>query len=51
MVDSRSREQYTDALSVYPNGQEVAGPDIRAGGDAHAECLAADERYSRLKTE
>src|SRR2546426_8796148 len=33
MVNSRYREQYTDALSVYLREQEVAGLDICTDGD------------------
>ena len=33
MVDSRFREQYVDALSVYLRDQEVAGLDIVTDGD------------------
>src|SRR5947207_3946637 len=33
MVSSRYREQYTDALSVYLRGQEIAGLDICTDGD------------------
>ena len=33
MVNSRYREQYTDALSVYLRDQEVAGLDIVTDGD------------------
>ncbi len=35
MVDSRYREQYTDAVAVYLSDQEVAGLDICTDGDAH----------------
>ncbi|MEE2968679.1 MAG: hypothetical protein VX741_00920 [Pseudomonadota bacterium] len=35
MVDSRFREQYVDAVSVYLREQEVAGIDICTDGDAH----------------
>lgn len=35
MVDSKFREQYTDAVAVYLNDQEVAGLDICTDGDAH----------------
>lgn len=35
MVDSRYREQYVDAVSVYLHDQEVAGLDIFTDGDAH----------------
>jgi 5-methyltetrahydropteroyltriglutamate--homocysteine methyltransferase len=35
MVNSRFREQYTDAVSVYLRAQEVAGIDICTDGDAH----------------
>ena len=33
MVNSRFREQYTDALSVYLRDQETAGLDICTDGD------------------
>ena len=33
MVNSRYREQYTDALSVYLRDQETAGLDICTDGD------------------
>ncbi len=35
MVDSRYREQYEDAVSVYLRMQELAGLDICTDGDAH----------------
>ncbi len=35
MLDSRFREQYTDAVSVYLREQETAGLDICTDGDAH----------------
>ncbi len=35
MVDSRYREQYTDAVAVHLRDQEVAGLDICTDGDAH----------------
>ena len=35
MVNSRFREQYTDAVSVYLRAQEIAGLDIVTDGDAH----------------
>ena len=35
MVDSRFREQYVDAVSVYLREQEVAGINICTDGDAH----------------
>ena len=35
MVDSRFREQYVDAVTVYLGDQEVAGLDICTDGDAH----------------
>ncbi len=35
MVDSRFREQYTDAVAAYLRDQEVAGLDICTDGDAH----------------
>ncbi|MDE0539363.1 MAG: cobalamin-independent methionine synthase II family protein [Rhodospirillales bacterium] len=35
MLDSRYREQYTDAVSVYLREQETAGLDICTDGDAH----------------
>ena len=34
MVETRFREQYEDALSVYFNEQEIAGLDIVTDGDA-----------------
>jgi 5-methyltetrahydropteroyltriglutamate--homocysteine methyltransferase len=35
MVNSRFREQYEDAVSVFLRAQEVAGLDICTDGDAH----------------
>jgi 5-methyltetrahydropteroyltriglutamate--homocysteine methyltransferase len=35
MVNSRYREQYEDAVSVYLRAQETAGLDIVTDGDAH----------------
>ena len=35
MMNSRYREQYTDAVSVYLRDQELAGLDICTDGDAH----------------
>ncbi len=35
MLDSRFREQYTDAVSVYLREQATAGLDICTDGDAH----------------
>ena len=35
MVNSRYREQYTDAVAVYLNEQTTAGLDICTDGDAH----------------
>jgi 5-methyltetrahydropteroyltriglutamate--homocysteine methyltransferase len=35
MMNSRDREQYTDAVAVYLRDQEVAGLDICTDGDAH----------------
>ena len=35
MVDTRYREQYTDAVGVYVKDQEAAGLDILTDGDAH----------------
>ncbi len=35
MVNSRYREQYEDAVSVFLRAQEVAGLDICTDGDAH----------------
>ncbi|MBI3435754.1 MAG: cobalamin-independent methionine synthase II family protein [Proteobacteria bacterium] len=35
MVNSRFREQYIDAVSVYLREQEIAGLDIVTDGDAH----------------
>lgn len=35
MMNSRYREQYTDAVAVYLRDQEVAGLDICTDGDAH----------------
>ena len=35
MADSRYREQYEDAVSVYLRWQELAGLDICTDGDAH----------------
>jgi 5-methyltetrahydropteroyltriglutamate--homocysteine methyltransferase len=35
MVNSRYREQYEDAVSVYLRAQETAGLDICTDGDAH----------------
>ena len=37
MVDSRFREQYVDAVSVYLPEQEVAGIDICTDGDTHCD--------------
>ena len=41
MVDSRFREQYTDAVAVYLRDQEVAGLDICTDGDAHYDTISA----------
>ena len=41
MVNSRFREQYTDALSVYLRDQELAGLDILTDGD----CRFDEERH------
>ena len=35
MMNSRYREQYTDAVAVHLRNQEVAGLDIYTDGDAH----------------
>src|SRR5262245_50514149 len=35
MVNSRYREQYEDAVSVFLRAQEMAGLDICTDGDAH----------------
>src|SRR3954453_2731661 len=35
MVNSRSREQYEDAVSCFLRAQEIAGLDICTDGDAH----------------
>ncbi|MGH6976502.1 MAG: hypothetical protein ACREED_05690, partial [Stellaceae bacterium] len=35
MANSRHREQYEDAVSVFLRAQEVAGLDIATDGDAH----------------
>jgi 5-methyltetrahydropteroyltriglutamate--homocysteine methyltransferase len=35
MMNSRYREQYTDAVSVYLRDQETSGLDICTNGDAH----------------
>ncbi|MDE1903235.1 MAG: hypothetical protein KGI46_05215, partial [Alphaproteobacteria bacterium] len=35
MANSRHREQYEDAVSVFLRAQEIAGLDIATDGDAH----------------
>ena len=35
MVDSKFRDQYSDAVGVYLRDQEAAGLDIFTDGDAH----------------
>ena len=46
MVNSKYREQYTDAVSVYLRDQEVAGLDIFTDGDSHFDEEIAGQSWT-----
>ena len=49
MVDSRYREQYTDAVAVYLSDQEVAGLDICTDGDAHYDSEVGGQKMAGVE--
>jgi 5-methyltetrahydropteroyltriglutamate--homocysteine methyltransferase len=46
MVDTRFRDQYTDAVAVYLRDQEVAGLDICTDGDAHYDTEVGGQSWT-----
>ncbi len=46
MVDSRFRDQYTDAVAVYLRDQETAGLDIFTDGDAHYDSEVGGQSWT-----
>src|SRR5260221_5696684 len=47
MVNNQFREQYVDAVAVYLHEQEMAGPDIVTGSDAHFYSYVGRPRWAK----